>query len=455
MAGRGGASVGMIVTVSVLGVLTLALFVFTFVFYGKFQGAQRDYQAYQAQVADFVRPDEQQRDEILAVREAARAQRKSVVSYLQDSMQTAMRRVTGSPRDTAARLEERLAGIPGAEGASLLQVVQDLAGRVTQLESELAQADADRRRALEDLANESERVANMQASHAAAVESLNTEIGTYRAEVEQYREGVNETRKGMDARVERLLADARDNEAKLTDRIRQLQDQNLVLQNQVSVLRGERNKDILRPEDEFALVDGQVAGIEGGTGQVYLNIGRNQKVRLGMTFAVYGSAREIRPNDAGQYPQGKASLEVISVDENSSTCRILRESRGNPVVKGDVIANAVYDPNKTYKFLVWGNFDADRDGRATPQERMDLEAMILAWSGEVVQDLTGDVDFLVLGQRPVLPPPPRPGSPIEIMQEYIRLDRVVQRYDELFNQATATGLPVLNENRLYTLIGRQ
>lgn len=454
MAGRGGAGVGMIVTVSVLGVLTLALFVLTFVFYGKFQGEKLERQSYETSVSEFIRSDERQRDDVQAMLSAARPTRKSLVTYMSESMQTTMRRVTGSPRDTVANLEEKLARIPGADGTSLVQLIGDLNANIQQLQTQFVQADADRQRALEDLANESERVANMQASHAAAVDSLNAEIATYRSEVDRYRDGINDTRKDMDERVERLLADARENEAQLSERLRQLQDQNLIFQNQIAALRGERNKEILKPEDEFALVDGQIAGIDGGARQVFINIGKRQKVRLGMTFAVYGSGREIRPNEAGQYPRGKATIEVIAVDENSSTARIITEAPGNPVLKNDVIANAIYDPRKVYKFLVWGNFDADRDGRSTPQERMDIEAMVMAWGGEVVAELTGDVDFLVLGQRPILPPPPRAGSPIEIMQEYVRLDRVVQRYDELFQQAAATGLPVLNENRLYTLIGR-
>lgn len=454
MAGRGGAGVGMIVTVSVLGVLALALFVLTVVFYGNYQGAKRELDANVAQMSDFVRPDEKERDDVRAIRQAASESRKSVVGYLQESMLTTMRRVTGSPRDTVAQLEGRLGQIPGAEGSALLQVVQDLNANVARLTGELSQADADRQRALEDLANESERVARMQESHNTAVAALNAEIGTYKSEVDSYRDGINDTRKDMDARVERLLTDRRDTEAQLSERLRQLQDQNLVLQSQVSQLRGEKNKDILRPEDEYALVDGQIAGIDSAAGRVFINLGRAQKVRLGMTFAVYGSATELRPDETGAYPRGKASIEVIAVDEGSSTCRVLTESKGNPVVKGDVIANAVYDPTKTYKFVVWGNFDADRDGRSSPQEKMDIEAMIMAWGGEVVEELTGDVDFLVLGERPILPPPPRPGSPIEIMQEYIRLDRTVKHYNDLFSQGTATGMPVLNENRLYTLIGR-
>jgi hypothetical protein len=39
--------------------------------------------------------------------------------------------------------------------------------------------------------------------------------------------------------------------------------------------------------------------------------------------------------------------------------------------------------------------------------------------------------------------------------EYIRLDTLAQRYDRLLEQATSTSMPILNENRLYTLIGRR
>ena len=35
------------------------------------------------------------------------------------------------------------------------------------------------------------------------------------------------------------------------------------------------------------------------------------------------------------------------------------------MVSGDVIANAVYDPKKSYRFVVFGAFDTDGDGVAT------------------------------------------------------------------------------------------
>ena len=48
---------------------------------------------------------------------------------------------------------------------------------------------------------------------------------------------------------------------------------------------------------------------------------------------------------------------------------------------------------------------------------------------------------------------PGPDAPWEVLQEYVRLQRIVKRYDELFDRAIASSIPVLNENRLYTLLG--
>jgi hypothetical protein len=81
--------------------------------------------------------------------------------------------------------------------------------------------------------------------------------------------------------------------------------------------------------------------------------------------------------------------------------------------------------------------------------------MIEGWGGKTTDELTGAVDFLVLGQRPVVPPPPKAGDPTPLVQEYMRIDQMANRYDELTKQAASTSVPILNENRLYTLIGRR
>ena len=187
---------------------------------------------------------------------------------------------------------------------------------------------------------------------------------------------------------------------------------------------------------------------------VVISLGRRDRVPLGMSFSVYAGASAIRADENGEYPAGKATLEIINVAENTATARVTSQLRGNPVIRGDVIANSIYDPNKTYKFVVFGNFDADRDGVGTPAERAGVESMIQAWGGTLSDDLSGDVDFLVMGSKPILPPRPDGSAPLEVALEFQRRFREVERYDALARQAVATGVPVLNENRLYTLIGK-
>src|SRR5690606_30821755 len=77
----------------------------------------------------------------------------------------------------------------------------------------------------------------------------------------------------------------------------------------------------------------------------------------------------------------------------------------------DIIANAVYDPNKTYKFVIDGLFDIDGDGITNRYETQDLAALIEQWGGTVEDEVVGDIDFIVLGEKPTLPPPPGPGAP--------------------------------------------
>jgi hypothetical protein len=199
-----------------------------------------------------------------------------------------------------------------------------------------------------------------------------------------------------------------------------------------------------------------VVALSPTQGQVSINRGRKDHVQLGMTFAVYSGGAVIRPDASGNYPPGKASIEVVSVGETDSAARIVpgSEVRGNPVIRGDVIANAVYDPKKVYKFVVFGNFDADGDGIATPREIDDVKSVIDQWGGQVIENLAGDVDFLILGGRPVVPPTPGPGAPIDVVREWQRLNALAQQYDQLLAQAQTTSIPILNQNRLNTLIGR-
>ncbi len=144
---------------------------------------------------------------------------------------------------------------------------------------------------------------------------------------------------------------------------------------------------------------------------------------------------------------------MVRIDDTSSVARILRENAGTPIIRGDAAANAIYDPKKVYSFALFGNFDTDGDGIATPQGRQEIGAMITQWGGTVTTDIVGDTDFLVLGSKPTLPPEPRTNDPVELVQRYLMLKQETVKYDELFDRATRASIPVLNQNRLFTLTG--
>lgn len=455
---RTSTGLGIGITVAVLGVLCLGLFIMFAVFYGKWNTLNNEKRNATQLMNQYIKDTERNRDDIRKLGEAAKsAGGKSLVGYLTESQQAIMQRVTGVPGDTLTQLEQKAAALQ-AGGSPILNVATDQASKIVQLTDDLKKADAERVKALGDKKAEVDRVATIEKSHAETVAALNDQINQYKDEITRYREGTDTARKEMDARVQNLQNQINQIQEESAKQLARTQEENLVLQAQVSQLRGERSKEIFSGRPEFTLTDGEVVGLSAADSTVAISRGRRDKVTVGMSFSVYSDAAAIRPDDAtGAYPRGKAGLEVIRVDDDTSTARIVWSARGNPVVKGDVIANPVYDPRKVYKMVVYGNFDVNNDGVATPEEGDSIRAMIEAWGGQVLdadKSLSGDTDFLVLGEKPVLPPPPSSGSDFAVVQNYIRLDQVAKKYDELYEKARGTSLPILNENRLYTLLGR-
>jgi hypothetical protein len=455
MAARTSSSIGVGITITLLGVASLALFILMIVFLSKYQATNRLLTEHTQETESFIRTGERQRDDLRRLADAARGQNKSLVGYMHDSWQHAMQRTTGSRAHNLDQFNTQLDRIDGAGTSNLLAVVRSRESEIADLRNQVELAERARNTALEDQANEARRVRSLQEQHQATIAALNADIDQYRSEVETYRGQVNDAKAFMDREVEKYRDRLASTESALNDRIRRLEGDNLQLVDRLSKLQTERSSELIRPTDEFALVDGSVIGLNPAANTVTIDRGRRDKVILGMPFSVYSDATAIRPDpETGEYPPGKATIEITHIGESSSTARIIQETRGNPIVRGDVVANPIYDPNKVYTFLVYGNLDARGDGHATGAQAADIQGMIEAWGGRVVDELTGDVDFLVLGQRPVLPPRPGIGSPHPVVLEFMRLNEAAERYDRLWEQAVATSLPVLNENRLYTLIGR-
>lgn len=453
MAGRGGVGTGVGVTIALLGVVALGSTVLAFVFWARMSNATKEAAAAKALQVDYITDTEKNSDAVrLWLAEAKKDGRGSLVSYMQKKFREVSEKVTGSPSETPESLTKKVEAAVGSGNA--LRAIEEKNAKIAQVEAASKALEAARATAAANLTAAQEKAQQTDAANTATLAAVGTDVKAYKDGIEADRATLTQRQQEAAAAIEKIKRDSTDESARLNDRIGRLQEELLVANGKIKTLQKERSQETLRPQDEATLVDGTVLAVVDADGSVYINRGRRDRIVLGMSFEVYTESNQIKPTAEGDYARGKASLEVIRVDESSSTCRVTRSTRGNPVTKGDVIANALYDPSKTYAFLVYGNFDANRDGRATPDESGEIRAIVSSWGGKLVDSLSGEVDFLVLGSRPVVPPQPSADAPVAVVQEFIRLRNIAREYDKLFDQAAATSIPVLNENRLRTLIGR-
>lgn len=453
MASRGGVGTGVGVTIALLGVVALGSTVLALVFWARMNTANKDSATAKQGQVDYITDTERNNDQVRTWVAEAKKERTSLVSYMMNRFRSVSERVTGTPGETPESLQKKIESAVG-EGGTVLRALDEKNAQLAQAKGAAAAAEAARAAAASNLASANEKVKASEDAARAALEALNSEIKSYKEGVQSDRASLATRHQESAAAVEKVKRDASDEVARLNDRISRMQEELLVANGKIKTLQKERSSETLKPQDEATLVDGTVLAVVDTDGTVYINRGRNDRIVLGMSFEVYGQAGQIKPDASGDYARGKASLEVIRVDDTSSVCRVTRATRGNPVAKGDVIANALYDPSKKYAFLVYGNFDANRDGRSTPQEADEIKAVITGWGGRIVDSLSGEVDFILLGSRPVVPPQPDAAAPVPVVQEFIRLRNIAREYDRLFEQAASTSIPVLNENRLRTLIGR-
>lgn len=150
---------------------------------------------------------------------------------------------------------------------------------------------------------------------------------------------------------------------------------------------------------------GKVLRALPGDSLVHINLGRQDGVRLGMTFSVYNADERI-PSDG----RGKAHLEVVSVGRLTAECRVTtRPSPDNPILEGDQIGNIVMsrDKGKKQRFCIVGQFDIDFDGTPDIRGSEAIAALVRRYGGEVVDHVDAMTDYVVVGLEPPadLPPP--------------------------------------------------
>jgi hypothetical protein len=213
--------------------------------------------------------------------------------------------------------------------------------------------------------------------------------------------------------------------------------------------------DIMPPPDHEALAhraDGEIILIDDAAKVVHLNIGTDQHVYRGLTFTIYDRSGAI-PKDG----KGKAEIEVFDVADTYCAARITESDPKKPVLMGDIAANLIWHSDKSNVFVIAGNFDLDNDGNIDQNAIGRIKSLIEKWGGKVVDEISVDTDFLLLGDQPQVPQQQPTFEQLEVdpgaMQRYEALLQQLNHYNQLQAQAQTLWIPIFRYERFLYFIG--
>ncbi len=311
--------------------------------------------------------------------------------------------------------------------------------RTSQLESEktkLVEADAARKNDFDRRAEEASRqLAQCESDRAAYRTERDRAIEGLERDLEESRRRSTE-----DVTRERLARQAA--EQKLTE-----------VQQRVAVQQEKLGGLLIGPE-ELATArqpDGKILTAIPGDEVVYIDLGEQNTLTLGLQFTVYSAKTGIPPDG-----RGKARIEVVSISPESAECRIMGVAPGQVILEGDLIANPVYDPNRPPTFIVVGEFDLDGDGAIDRNGAATLESLIREWGGRVATEVTPLTDFVVLGT-----PPRRPRAAADATStgagaptgQGAGTQDAWTKYQEIAAAAKSMSVPVLTQNVFLNFLG--
>jgi hypothetical protein len=197
--------------------------------------------------------------------------------------------------------------------------------------------------------------------------------------------------------------------------------------------------------------DAAVVSVDMQTNTVFIDAGSKDHVYVGLTFSIYDKNAPV-PEDG----IGKAEIEVFGVTETVSAARFISSSNKNPVVPEDIAVNLIWDSEKNNSFVVSGNFDFDRDGKVDHDGKEKVQQLIERWGGKVVDEVTIETDFVVLGFEPKpMDKPTREQYEIDPMieQRYEASMKNVREYNSIIARANTFGVAIFNQTRFLHLIG--
>jgi hypothetical protein len=177
-------------------------------------------------------------------------------------------------------------------------------------------------------------------------------------------------------------------------------------------------------EGQQSLVNDSPKGkiVEIKPGQVYIDLGSAENIHPGVTFSVLPIGSTGR--GAAAKPR-KGAIEVVNViGPHLSAAKVVEaaNSARDPLLRGDLLFNPAWDPAQKVHVALAGIFDLNGSGVDGTQDlvrALERQGMIVdAWLDLKDRSIKGPgiterTTYLILGERPVMPPnlPPE-GNPL-------------------------------------------
>ena len=455
---------------------TLILFVGLFIaattvaviYYVKFEDQRTIAEKAQRDLGEIASPSELQRiGTIIGTKQPRKSRLSTMVDYLDEVVYLIL---GGLPEETSAEVKVATANRNFKESLTLVQahidpntVDPNTTGLTRIIEKLKIMVDDT---AAELLATQ-EQFDDLQLRFDDAMAETKRKEDMWLAEKEEYRlqlDGVKQDyndlevllEKTSEERVQALMSQLREEKANYEQEHQEklrIQAQLKMTQDRMNLCRDELHKIVPLPDGEVVAhkSDGKIILVDDPAKVVHLNIGRVDRVYPGLTFAVYDKNMPI-PRDG----KGKAEIEVFSVEKNISAARITKSEIKRPIIEDDIIANLIWDSDKTNVFAIEGEFDIDGDGKIDNDAVGKIKSLIEKWGGRVAYSISIETDFLVLGKplsvlrRPTL-------SELEMdpmaMERYDASQQNRAQYEEIQSQAQALSIPVFNYERFLFFIG--
>jgi len=398
------------------------------------------------------RQDPQLKDMIARAGKSAPG-RPAMTVYAQQAQQIAelAKQVTGE--DAAADQAFKAANdqLGPQAGSGLIPQIRELIVRLQQA-SQLA---ASRGQLLDEtneaMAQRDQALAQLQENVKAQLDDLNKQRLDLEAQVQQRHQELlgaqDQSSKELSQERSRLNATISNQISQIQQLEQRLQQTDQMVQrlrNQLDQRRGSMGQAAMAGA---RTADGKILEVIDRQGICYINIGSSGKVVPGLTFSVYPSTGI---PDSGE---GNAQILVTNVKDNISECRIVEQESGNPVITGDLIGNIAFNSQRTYNFVVGGEFDLRQTGTPSANDLEEVRMLVRRSGGHIGDAIGVNTDFVVLGEEPAMPAKPLESAPATVWAAYnAQLERY-NSYQKIRQQAQEMHVPILNTNRFLAFMG--